>query len=207
MLNRLILIAILSWGLSQAQGANSDLTLEQAKECLTTTQPNTSAIWAAQILSTPGAPQTAKIIELNNTYDRQWAAIDRLASDQELDIIKILIPYLGYTHNARCLYFGPPKNEKEDICETKKDFPVFAIILSMPGSASVLADYCLDPKNPSDYRMTALLVLRYVDINKFKDIVDNFNKKFPINDQLTQIFVTNIENGKQKFWGPIRTHL
>jgi hypothetical protein len=86
---------------------------------------------------------------------------------KEVDL-KILLPFLNVTTENS---FYEPSHivtmENRDAAEIK--WPMFALILNMPGAAPALEKYCLDATNPPAYRLDAYHLLAYLDKDRLKN--------------------------------------
>jgi len=171
--------------------------LEQARAVLRETTPNIFGIEAASVIKSDENLKKEKL------YYDQWNAIQQLAKDpnsDNADDIILLIPFLGYGLNGAGLIqpSHPPSVEV-----TKKYFPAFYSILANPRSKLVLSNYCLDPNRSINSRLTAFLVLRYVDSSEFHRIAPLVNNILGMNNPKIIEKLNNIENNNFFFWGQL----
>ena len=178
---------------SYASAALPSLTLEKAREILKTTRPDRFAKEAAAVIKSPENLNKQKI------YDDQWTAILRLAADPKLvdaEDLKLLIPYLSYGGGWGSISLGQP-----DLDQTKQCIPAFRAILENPAAKEVLSNYCLDPKNQTQDRLTAFLVLRYANLKEFKKITSQINDQFANSSQNVKQYLMAVENNSAYFTG------
>jgi hypothetical protein len=171
-------------------------TVEQAREILRTTQPDRMNIAAASVIKSP------ENLKRQKTFDDQWAAILRLAADPKsgtADDVKVLIPYLGYGTGGAYIVTLREKG----LAELKSTYPAFAAILANPAARSTLSSYCLDEKNRVSDRITAFVVLRYVDLAEFKRITPTVNDGFKNNSAALKRVLNDVENHRTEFSGDV----
>jgi hypothetical protein len=174
-------------------GYNSQADIEKAIILLRLTEPNEMGAVLSSL------PPTEKRLQLAKVYPEQMIAIHGLIGSNAKEAAVILIPYLGYTDiPGEAMGFPPPV---ENLEHTKKVFPAFAALLSLPDSGKALSGYCLNPHNLRKYRVTAFLVLRYTDPTLFKRISSEFSKQMENEDDFCRGFVRGIQYGNFPFWG------
>jgi len=144
---------------------------------------------------------------------KQMHALALLKDNKDPSIIPMLIKYLNYTddysltndviiHVTRERKPPPPPDIKE-LC---KHFPAFAAIINTPEAGTSLAKYALNTNNLRNYRVTAFLVLRYIDQKKFKIVAVELDKEFAkadLEDSESRLLspLRGIEDGRASFKG------
>jgi hypothetical protein len=193
-----LLIIVFTQNIACAQ----PLSITQAEQILESA--NAIPYAAAQIA---GCVDPKKRDALLIAYNQQLEAIAVLGTAKDPRGAKILIPYLNYADNAVDLVVPPGPRKKEDLDATRKAYPAFSALLSLPSSSFVVEDYCLNTKNPTDYRISAFLVLRYLDSDRFQKVSMRFDKEFKSSNQQVKTYLSAIEDGSARFWGvvPITT--
>ena len=187
--------------LSCESGYAQDISLEQARQILSQAEP---IAYPAAVISGCQDPQKKALLQ--KIFSQQLAAISTLTTSKNSDDAKLLIPFLNYSDSAiDNIMF--PDGAKEDLVATCKAYPAFAALLSIPHSEAAIRSYCLNPENPADYRISAFLVLRYLDLNRFHQLFEKFDTEFKHSDPQVKTYLTAIENGTARFWGvvPITT--
>jgi hypothetical protein len=185
----------------------SGLTVEQARECLETTPPNpeesftVSRLYHFQEQPSTDSKEKKDLIENAKIYQRQVSSINVLMANTSPDNIKYLIPFLGY-YSDPGYYTVAPAHDR-DLEETKIEFPVFATMINTPGTAPILATYCLDKTNPDDYRMTAYIALKFVDAQTFNNISNDFARQWDMNNPKMKRFFAIIQQPTSAFKGMI----
>jgi len=176
-------------------GMGQGLSLEQASEVLKTTKPLVIPLVAIGLTD----PKQKRINE--QLYDEQIESIKILGRGKSPAYVLILIPFLDYPIRgfSYTRLFAYPK--KEDINQTRNNWPAFSALLSIPGSSQVLMDYSLNEQNDLRYRMATLNVLRYLDINKFSAVKNSLNKELVHLRPDTKIYLNAIESGNHSFNG------
>ena len=206
MMTRLILLFFISEVCLRAQGVPAwlamptGLTVEQARVCLQTTAPNPLESFNVARLNPYTTPpkinnkEQEDFIEKAKIYQRQVASINVLIANKDPANANFLIPFLGYYSNDGYYIVAPA--HCRDLEETKIEFPVFAAMISTRGTAPILASYCLDKTNPADYRMTAYTALKFVNIQTFNNISDDFIHQWDTNNPNMKKFFARIQQPK-----------
>ena len=150
-----------------------------------------------------GTPSERHTVE--ERYDQQMKAINVIKLAKDPAVAAVLIPFLDYSAKDYNLFAPLTPTElphPEDINLTRKRWPVFSVILDMPGSAKVLQNYALDVKNPIDLRVTAFFALRYDnEAAAFKAVSDKMREEFSNAGPKVKDCLDSIVNGKLWFSG------
>ena len=101
-------------------------------------------------------------------FNDQIQAINLLAKSGTAKDIGLLIPYLDYPGSGA--YQGTKGFQSMDTI--KSEWPALGAILDIPNSEEAIASYVMDEKNPLNYRLTALQVLKYKDAKMFGALVE-----------------------------------
>ncbi len=118
---------------------------------------------------TPITSSTSEAERKNATTERQliqqqFAAMEYIRANKIVAAIPTLIHYLNYAKSPGIfdLAHGP------DLSNVKANWVAFGALVDMPESSDYLQKYCLDRKNPMEYRLAALHCLKYVDQRAFE---------------------------------------
>ncbi len=201
MLSRYLLLFTLSGMILRANAESIKLTIDQARECLKTTQPNPEEIIDVDLLSNPSIPERKEDIKQAKIYQMQMASIKVLLESKSSDNVVYLIPFLSYVSKTGSLEFT--STHQRTLEEAKSTFPVFAAMFDMPGAAHIVASYCLDTRNPEDSRMTAFWALKYLDNTTFKKISNDFNNQWDQDNPKMKHLLMIIESGPFMFDGMV----
>jgi hypothetical protein len=140
--------------------------------------------------------------DLLKLYDNQLKAVLFIENVNAIQGARVLIPYLNYPVNYAVMIAGPnPMLKSENLADTKQSWPVFAAILQMQDASTELQKYCLDKKNPLNYRLAAFLVLRYEDERAFHDVEHTFDVEIINSAPSIKKYLKRVENGSAYFWG------
>lgn len=178
-----------------ASGMGQEIDVTSAIKILTTTKP---IPYPATVMGSVDLNKRKWAIQL---YGQQMMAIHVLGQAKANNTAQLLIPYLNYSI-PEVDPLDPPF-PKEDLAEIRSKWPVFSVLLDMPGAGQALEDYSLESNNPLRYRISAFLVLRYVDANRFNKVSAKFNQEFNNATPRLKKYLEGIENGKAFFYGVI----
>jgi hypothetical protein len=171
-----LLLVLSSSLLFAADSADKDLDLDSALKILGTTKAFSTE--AHMIADDPDIKKN-----LGQVFLQQTAAIATIQKSHKNVDLKLLVPFLCFSTDPSV---GPgPMNGHRDISKPtdnmdkqRADYPVFALILDMPGAAQSLETYCFDKNNPANYRVDAYHVLSYLDKDRTKKVADALTKEF-----------------------------
>jgi hypothetical protein len=167
-------------------------TIEESRKYLLQLQPIPKP---AGVLLWRHDPSAVSIIE------KQLQAISVLKAARQRGDVTLLIPFLSYTPSPlEALVEGPPTTE-EDVDRTKRLWPAFAVIVDNPFAANELKEYALDSQHSLNTRVAALIVLRYVDNELFKDLCKTMEVRMSNEEPRVRKFLTVVEEGEIRFKG------
>ena len=139
-------------------------------------------------------------------YDSQISAIEVLGKTKNASAASWLILFLNYPAKGYApahVFMAPDldESETEDVKVTRSHWPAFDALLNIPGSSKTLAIYALDARNSPRFRIAALHVLRYANIEEFKAVALKFRQGFPHLGQDANGYLQAIEDGSRSFCG------
>ncbi len=192
-----LLLIILVVQIDIANCIAKEMSTDEAVHILQTTKPMLSPLVALGLVDL----EKRKLAE--QLYDEQIGAIAVLAKAKLPNTANLLIPYLNYPIKTYSSVLIRPYRDSqiEDVKVTRNNWPAFSALFEIPGSAQVLEDYALDPKNSSRYRIATFVALRYLDLERFKMVASQFDKEFTHVGPNTRNYLNAIENGHAIFHG------
>ena len=136
-------------------------------------------------------------------FSAQMKALSELKGCKDPSVVTTLIPYLDYRTDANPPYEGheEPPGYVPGLDTLTNHQPAFAILLNIPGSDKVLADYTKNTANPIRLRIATFHVLRYVNLAEFKALSHVLDPEFAKAGPQTKAFIEAIENGSLPFEG------
>jgi hypothetical protein len=174
--------------LAKAQGASAD----EAIQLLTNSKPDCYAFAA------PDGPR-------KKLFNQELQALSVLMAQKVQIKPSILIRYLGYTSDGGYMLTGPPLNiKKEDLLAvTRKVWPFFSALLDCPGAGAALEAYSLNSANPIDNRIAGVVVLRYINPDRFHAVCQNEQLNNEISRQSAPYhdYFKAVVTGKIPLWG------
>ena len=178
-------------------------TLDDAIKLLKTTQPIPNfKQYAGATLVSPDHRNVIswppEIQKLKLLYDRQLDAIKVIALAKPKRQVSLLIPYLDYMSNYAYDIIGPGPDSPSAIYQA---WPAFDAILNMPDSGLGLQEYCLHAENPINYRIAALLTLRYADKERFQSVARQMEYDLRDSTPFVKYCLKNVQREDVPFWG------
>jgi hypothetical protein len=172
-------------------------TVEDGRAFLTHTPP---LLYEPEILAMrPDAPQY-KLSEIQLIH-KQLEAIRTLSQEKKTGNVTLMIPFLGYTDRPDSVMFLIAPTVKENVQETRTNWPVFSTILDEPNAKHELETYITNQANPLDTRLAAWIALRYLDKDKFNEISRSINLEVKNAPIAVRNYVAAIEGGQMRFRG------
>ena len=137
----------------------------------------------------------------------QTSALIHLKGCQDVSIIPLLITYLNYTTGVLPpSRFGTNKahlnaSTSPNIQLLSENWPAFGVIVNIHDSDKMLATYVRNGENSPNYRLAALLILRYLNPGEFAKCFSEFDDEFKDAVPSVRGYLKAIEAGTVSFDG------
>ena len=137
----------------------------------------------------------------------QLKALSQLKGCKETSAVSLLIPYLNYTTGVLppsrlSLHVNPslpPTNPT--IQQLSENWPAFGIIFNIKGSDKVLVTYIDNRRIPIDYRLAAVVILRYMSEEEFGKCCGILSEEVKNAGPVAQAYLQAARAGKVAFDG------